>query len=52
MLKIIKPMSAVFFLPMLSETGPNTNCPIAMPKKTEVIIQWEFWGKKLKSFCK
>ena len=38
-LKMIKPKIAVFFLPILSDIGPNINCPIAIPIKTEVIIQ-------------
>ena len=37
-LKMIKPKIAVF-LPILSDIGPNINCPIAIPIKTEVIIQ-------------
>ena len=36
---MIKPKIAVFFLPILSDIGPNINCPIAIPIKTEVIIQ-------------
>ena len=39
-IKTIKPIKTIGFLPKLSDSGPNINCPKPKPKKIMVINSW------------